>query len=235
MTNDPVFDEAFLASQQAYYNARAAEYDEWWDRRGRYDHGPEANALWFREREQLYQALRSLGPRGHVLELACGTGNWTLPLAHSVPRVTALDGSAEMLTINRARVRSPRVRYLQADLFAWEPDEVYDGVVFCFWVSHVPPDRLAPFLRKVRRALSEGGWLFFADSRRDPWSTSADQPLPEKRQPWLTRRLNNGRDYQIVKLFYEPAELEAHFHAHGLPVEVRETERFFIYGSALPE
>ena len=40
-----------------YYRARAPEYDEWWDRCLRYDHGPAANARWFEEREQVYRAL----------------------------------------------------------------------------------------------------------------------------------------------------------------------------------
>ena len=60
------FDEAFLRSQQAYYDARAPEYDEWWLRHGRYDHGPEANAVWFREQEELYSALTQAGFQGEV-------------------------------------------------------------------------------------------------------------------------------------------------------------------------
>ena len=39
--------EELLAGQADYYRKRAGEYDDWWFRRGRYDHGPDANALWF--------------------------------------------------------------------------------------------------------------------------------------------------------------------------------------------
>src|SRR5205823_4905307 len=118
---------------------------------------------------------------------------------------------AEMLAVNRGRVRSDRVRYLQADLFTWEPDAAYDAVVMGFWLSHVPPERLDSFLARVRRALRAGGRLFFADSRRDPLGTTPDQPLPEPEQPWLTRRINDGREFRIVKLFYEPETLAAAF------------------------
>ena len=31
--------EALLGEQKAYYQARSSEYDEWWERRGRYDLG----------------------------------------------------------------------------------------------------------------------------------------------------------------------------------------------------
>ena len=42
-----------LEQQKAYYSARAGEYDQWFLRRGRYDHGPELNAQWFAEVDQV--------------------------------------------------------------------------------------------------------------------------------------------------------------------------------------
>ena len=50
--NDPL-----LAEQIAYYRSRAGEYDEWFLRQGRYDHGSELNARWFAEVEQVARAL----------------------------------------------------------------------------------------------------------------------------------------------------------------------------------
>lgn len=229
------FDDRFLAAQQAYYNARAAEYNEWWERRGRYDHGPQENGAWFREQDELFTRLEQLDLRGEVLELACGTGNWTHRLLRTADRVTALDGSAEMLAVHRSRLdaeQAARVEYVQTDLFAWKPEREYDAVVFGFWLSHVPPDRLDSFLHTVRQALRPGGGLFFVDSARDPSTTSPDQPLPEEEQAWLVRRLNDGREFPIVKVFYDPEGLEASFRRHALPVCVRQTERFFIYGWA---
>jgi hypothetical protein len=38
-----------LHEQLEYYRARAAEYDQWWWRRGRFDRGAELNARWFAE------------------------------------------------------------------------------------------------------------------------------------------------------------------------------------------
>ena len=43
-SNDPL-----IAEQIAYYRSRAGEYDEWFLRQGRYDHGPELNERWFAE------------------------------------------------------------------------------------------------------------------------------------------------------------------------------------------
>lgn len=231
-----MFDDAFLRSQQDYYRARAAEYNEWWERRGRYARDPDSDARWFREQAQLYAALEVLHPTGHVLELACGTGNWTLPLARLADRVTAVDGSPEMLQINQARVNGAKVEYRQADLFAWEPEQQYDGALVGFWLSHVPDDRLGPFLDKLRRAVRPGGKLFLVDSRREPLGTTPDQPLPEEDETITTRRLNDGREFHIVKIYYDPAELQTRLATHGFQAEVRTTDRFFLYatGTRLP-
>jgi demethylmenaquinone methyltransferase/2-methoxy-6-polyprenyl-1,4-benzoquinol methylase len=47
----------------------------------------------------------------------------------------------------------------------------------------------------------------------------------------MTRRLNDGREYQIVKNFYVPDALAARCAAAGLAVTVRETATYFIYGA----
>ena len=62
-----------LDEQIAYYKARAAEYDEWFERRGRYDHG-EAHRVAEKEADEVRRHLRRFAPKGNVLELAGGTG-----------------------------------------------------------------------------------------------------------------------------------------------------------------
>jgi 2-polyprenyl-3-methyl-5-hydroxy-6-metoxy-1,4-benzoquinol methylase len=223
--------QGVLTDMADYYRARAAEYDEWWDRKGRYDRGPEQNARWFAEMQEVFAALDALDMRGDVLELAPGTGIWTERLIRTAATITAVDASAEMVAINRAKVGSDRVSYVLADLFAWQPDRRYDGVCFGFWISHVPADRLDAFLRTVAAALVPGGKVFFVDGRREPTTTATNHVLPVVGEQVMTRVLNDGRSYQIVKNFYEPAALAARCRAAGLDVDVRETATNFIYGT----
>jgi SAM-dependent methyltransferase len=61
-------------------------------------------------------------PLACVLELACGRGAWTGQLLRHAADVTAVDASPEMLAVAAARADSQHVRFIQADLFAWEPD-----------------------------------------------------------------------------------------------------------------
>ena len=107
-----------LAEQARYYRARAGEYDDWWLRRGRYDHGEDANARWVADGQAVADALERFAPRGDIVELACGTGLWTERLAPHARSLTAIDASAEVIALARERVADPRVEYVQADLFA---------------------------------------------------------------------------------------------------------------------
>ena len=229
--------EALLRQQIAYYRARAGEYDEWFLRQGRYDRGPELNARWFAEVAEVRRVLAEFVPTGRVLELACGTGLWTQTLAQTAERVTAVDSSPEALALNRARLRDPRVEYVAADLFAWQPSTVYDTVFFSFWLSHIPPARFDAFWELVRSCLAPGGRVFFLDSRRDPTSTARDHHLPDAdaADVTLTRRLNDGREFSIVKVFYQPAALEGALKGGGWEVRVRATESYFLYGEARPK
>jgi len=44
------------------------------------------------------------------------------------------------------------------------------------------------------------------------------------------RRLDDGREFQIVKVFHEPAPLAATLDALGFTARIRQTPRYFIYG-----
>jgi SAM-dependent methyltransferase len=224
-----------LEDQIDYYRARAGEYDEWWFRTGRYDRGEEFNAGWRADVGVVEKALTAWLEKtrpGNVAELACGTGLFTRLLAPKVKRLTAIDASPEVIAINRARVSARNVDYVEADLFAWEPRERYDAVFFSFWLSHVPDDRLGAFWSKVAGALAPGGSVYLIDSAFDPSSTAKDHVLPGREAGIVTRKLNDGREFRIVKLFYTPEMLNAKLAKIGFAADIRQTARYFIYGDA---
>jgi 2-polyprenyl-3-methyl-5-hydroxy-6-metoxy-1,4-benzoquinol methylase len=226
-----------LQQQVDYYRARAGEYDEWWFRVGRYDRGAEFNARWHAETAAVDAALHAwLTERRpqRVLELACGTGLFTRHLAPRAAHVTAVDASPEVLAINRERVDASNVSYERADLFAWQPAEKFDVVFFSFWLSHVPADRFAAFWSVVRATLARGGSAFLIDSAFDRTSTARNHVLPSRDDGVVTRKLNDGRAFDIVKVFYEPKELATRLDALGWSSTLAQTPNYFIYGSAQP-
>lgn len=142
-------DDALLTEQMVYYRAGAAEYDR-----------PYAE---YEDLQRLLAVVDELPIAGDVLELACGTGQWTTRLAARAHSVTAVDAAAEVLALARARTASPIVQFLEADLFEWQPRRRYDTVFFAFWLSHVPPTRLPDFWNTVAAALAPGGKVIFID------------------------------------------------------------------------
>lgn len=223
-------DRELLDEQISYYGARAPEYEDWFFRRGRYDRGTAHRRAWFAEVAAVEAALRDTQPRGSVLELACGTGLWTRRLVERATEVTAVDASPEVLELDRERVASARVRYVQADLFAWEPAGAFDFVFFGFWLSHVPPERFESFWSMVRRAAKPGASVFFVDNANSPEIAARNHRLPEADEYVMQRKLNDGRRFRVVKVFYEPPELERKLAALGWTGRVRTPGEFFIHG-----
>ncbi|MEU5642063.1 class I SAM-dependent methyltransferase [Streptomyces milbemycinicus] len=205
-------DDALLTEQRAYYRAGAAQYDR-----------PYA------EREDLRELLTvvdELPIAGDVLELACGTGQWTPRLAARARSVTAVDAAAEVLALARARTPSPTVQFLEADLFEWRPPRRYDTVFFAFWLSHVPPRRLPEFWNTVAAALAPGGKAIFIDD--GPAAAAEEDILADQPAPAALRRLDDGSRYRIVKVFHDPRTLTDDLTALGWSVHIRPVAGNFI-------
>ena len=211
-----------LRGQLEYYRARAREYDTSLQAiTAEADASPREDQ---REWAATVRALRALGPSGQALELAAGTGIWTQELLPLASQLTVIDGSPEMLEINRAKLSDPRVRYECVDLFGWQPLEQYDLVFFAFWLSHVPPDLLSAFPDKASRAVRPGGRLFIVDEPAGGRQLSG----PSEAGMYQRRTVEDGREFRIVKVYYDPVRIEEHLRERGFEaLELRTGEYFF--------
>ena len=167
---------------------------------------PEYDDWWFR------RGRYDLGEEGNA--------RWA---AEAAEVEAALDASAETLAINRERTGG-RAEYRVADLFAWEPDERFDLCFFGFWLSHVPDARFDAFWDGVRRVSDR---FFLVDSAAgDPahlWETAGELE---------TRRLSDGREFEIVKRRWSPEGLAARLGPLGWDVDLRASSGgSFVYGS----
>ncbi|MDQ6821305.1 MAG: class I SAM-dependent methyltransferase [Actinomycetota bacterium] len=220
---DSLLDEqldSLLTEQIAYYRARAPEYDA----TGSFVADDAYPAL--------VAALEAFVPRGRVLELACGTGQWTAQLARHATHLTALDASAEMIALNRTRVGRGDVEYVEADVFAWSPSERYDVVFFSAWLSHVPPQMFERFWSLVARCLGRDGRAFAIDEL--PAVEQLESRLSGTVAPVVERRLSSGESYRTVKVFYDPVELETRLNGLGWRVTVRPAGWRFFYLTGTP-
>jgi SAM-dependent methyltransferase len=202
-----------LGEQVAYYRALSGDYlDQVLDLPGA---------------DELTEALDAFQPEGSVLELACGPGVWTSQLLRYATDVTAVDASPEMLAIAAARVGRERVRFVQADLFAWRPDRRYDVVFMGFWLSHVPPERFESFWSVVADCLKPQGRVFFAD---DAYRTP-DELVEGPASSTISRQLPDGTAYRLVKVPHQPADLERRLRQLGWDIKVSATAGPFYWGA----
>jgi SAM-dependent methyltransferase len=213
MNTGSVHDQ-LLAQQRAYYSALAPEYlDQGLDLPG----GTE-----------LTDALDAFRPTGSVLELACGPGVWTAQLLRHASDVTAVDASQEMLAIAAGRIPvGAPVRFVEADLFTWEPDRRYDVVFMGFWLSHVPAERFGSFWELVAAALAPRGRVFFAD---DGYRTP-DELIEGPASSTIQRRTPDGTAYRLVKVPHTPADLERRLCELGWDITVTPTAGPFFWGA----
>jgi SAM-dependent methyltransferase len=214
-----------------YYEARAPEYDDWYLRRGRYARGAIHDAAWNAELDTAGRWLDALPWHGEIVELAAGTGWWS-PLLASRGELSLYDASPAALDRARERLVAHDLRAHLHVRDAWAaPDRVVDGLFMGFWLSHVPRERLDDFLALARAWLKPGGRFAAIDSLADEASGAADHPEPAHDR--ALRRLADGREFTIVKVYYEADELAAALeHAGFDEVQVTKTGRFFLTASA---
>jgi ubiquinone/menaquinone biosynthesis C-methylase UbiE len=111
----------------------------------------------------------SLTPSGAYLDLACGTGNYTVALSGLAGAWSAIDVSEVMLA--QARQKSSSIAWTQASADALPfPDAAFDGAI-CTLAIHHFPDLKSPFA-EVRRTLHSGSFVIFtglAEQMRHYW------------------------------------------------------------------
>jgi SAM-dependent methyltransferase len=102
---------------------------------------------------------------GDILELACGTGQFTVPLASAGLRIVGLDLSAPMVNAAKQRAAAARVfvEHVQGDMRKFDLGRQF-GLIFIARNSllhlHSTEDILAA-LATIRRHLAPGGILAF--------------------------------------------------------------------------
>ena len=144
-------------------------------------------------------------------------------------QIDALDSSPEMHEQSRKKIRDERVRYIERDVFSWEPDDTYDVVFFANWLSHVPPSAFEQFWAIVERALAPEGRVFFVDEVGDAWRNEdlREEFVQGPTVPIVRRPLKDGRTFDVVKVFWEPTELKARLAELGWDINVETSGPFF--------
>jgi ubiquinone/menaquinone biosynthesis C-methylase UbiE len=173
---------------KAYYDARAPEYDEWYEGSGRF--AERERPAWHEMVDALAEMLRGL-PAARTLDVACGTAYATRWLPGEI---TGLDQSARMLAV--AARRLPQARFVRGDALRLPfPDRAFERVTAMHFYGHLEGGDRERFVREARRV---GGELVVVDS-----ALREDVQAEE----WQERVLNDGSRWTVYKRYFTPEVL----------------------------
>ena len=171
-----------------YYEARAAEYDEWYLGTGRF--ADRDRPGWEEELDVVTDVLAALPP-ARTLDVACGTAFLS---RHVDGLVVGLDQSPSMVAI--AQRRLPDGVALTGDALELPfADGAFDRVLTGHFYGHLDAEEAATFRSEAARVAGE---LIVVDSAlRD--GVQAEE--------WQERILNDGSSHRVYKRFFDPASL----------------------------
>jgi len=172
----------------AYYEQRAAEYDEWYTGAGQF--AARDRPGWQAELQHVVDLIRGL-PEARTLDVACGTGFLT---RHLPGTVLGVDRSPSMVAIARSRL--PRGYAVVADALRLPvPNASFERVFTGHFYGHLPATERAVFIGEVRRVGKE---LIVVDSALRP-GVAAEE--------WQSRVLNDGSSHRVYKRYLSGPEL----------------------------
>ena len=198
-------DPRLRQSMNEYYDERAAEFDEIYTL-GK-PPGKVTDPELYKEEARSLEKLVRDNCRGSVLDIPCGTGYWLQFYAANCSAITLVDQSENMLREGREKARESGVEatteFVRADALEVSLDKrAFDSALVGFFLSHVTDAQMDLFFRKLRNALKPGGRVLILDSNWTRYRGS------RPREGTTLRTLNDGRQFEIYKRYFEGADFD---------------------------
>ncbi|MDP9415626.1 MAG: class I SAM-dependent methyltransferase [Pseudomonadota bacterium] len=205
-----------VVEMNRYYQARAPWHDDYMS----YTSNPDMESL-------LAPLIADIAPYivgRDVLEIACGTGNWTQVLAQRAHSVLATDGSADMLTHARTKSYDGNVTLALADAYTLDTvQDTYSAAFAADWWSHIPKSAIPLFLHTLHEKLRPSASVLFLDMTYQDYPEFTAYRYDSEGNGITKRGLPNGEEFDVIKNF--PTEQELHAYV----AEVAEQVRFLEY------
>lgn len=182
-----------------YYRERAGEYEQIYYRE---------DAIRRKEIADEAERLAALVTGKSVLEIACGTGYWTEVMSRTATSIFATDIAPEMVEEAKKKQHRCPVHFEVADMHALKTSPAYDIVALGFWYSHHPKQDYDSLYRILKQPLKPGGKIWMIDN--NPPAEGANQDsvgTDEAGNNLKMRRLNDGREFVIVKNYFGESQL----------------------------
>lgn len=150
-----------------------------------------------------------------VLEIACGTGNWTGILAKRAKHITAVDSSPQSIILAQKKLnRFKNIDFIETDIFnAHNLLQKYDFIFSADFFSHVPMELISKFIEIVRSISSNDTKLITVDMVSNNYFEQEPNYTDNNGNRVSTRELPNGEQFEVIKNFFTEKRLREHFSA----------------------
>lgn len=144
----------------AIFDQEASEYDTWY----------QSNLGKFVDQVETELAFSLFKPEGEmkILDVGCGTGNFSIKLAEMGCKVIGIDKSEKMLeeAKRKAEIKGLNIEFLNMDVYDIElSDESFDGVFSMAAFEFIKRPKKA--YDEMYRVLKKGGYLLIGTINRD--------------------------------------------------------------------
>lgn len=183
-----------------YYRARAAEYEQIY-----YRDVPERR----QEIADHFEFVEKLAAGKTVLELACGSGYWTQAAAKNAREVISTDIALEMIKEAQHKKYNSPVTFINCDIYDLPfKSAAFDLIIIGFWFSHEPKQNYSRFFEIIERPLKDDGQIWLIDNNPPAEGTKSDfLHTDQAGNNFKNRRLNDGREFSILKNYFNRNEL----------------------------
>ena len=205
-----------IEEMNRYYEARASWHDQYMSYK--------SNKNMEKQLGPIIEIIEEKIVGKKVLEIACGTGNWTEVLARRAASEVAVDISPAVLKIAKRKLSGcDNVTFIQGDAYNLDCiGDSFDIIFSADWWSHIPKGILPTFLDSSMKKLNPGSKVITIDMtmgdyfKQEPCYYDADNNRISR------RGLPDGSEFQVIKNFQEEEEIRLILGDYGKTVEYHE-------------
>lgn len=199
--DDLAYSRHLIEEMNRYYEARAPWHDAYMSY--------ETAESMERQLQAIIDDLEPLIAGRRILEVACGTGNWTQVLARRAAAVVAVDVSPRALAIASAKLGGLRnVQLVHADAYDLsQVDDLFEVLFAADWWSHIPIRLLPQFLAASCTKVVPGARAIFTDMILSDYFQKEPCYYDSDRNRISRRTLPDGSAFEVVKNFPSEAEI----------------------------
>ena len=160
----------------------------------------------------------------NILEIGCGTGNWTQVLAKKAKSVHATDSSPAAIKIAQKKLSEfKNISFQVSDAYTLSNVERQFNCLFASdWWSHIPKSKIEVFLKTITAKLIPEAYVLFLDMSWKDYFKNEPYYYDIEGNRISIRDLPDGSEFRVVKNFPTENEIRDFVHNYGTDIIYKE-------------